>query len=314
MRYNPRPASPPGPSLPYRPRPDGPEASTTYPPPQQYPPPPSTYAAPPPGAPAQIPQQQTASSTSTAQPPLSHISPRPITGHPKFSALPPQQQQQQQAVFYPPPPTTALLPNGSPTSSLSLNRARKESEAAIKELISLRRQQTMVNGVGKGDGGQAAAAAAARVSAQMGLVVAGLRGLRGRVGEVVGKAEGQRWRRILVGGVFASIIPLVKKLFRRRSDDDDTSANRTEYAFKKSKGLVARILASTHRPGLGTLAFLVFAVLYVFQNEVSLRVARTVGRRLKRLVAKVEDGREELTDDDVKALRGWRWRVLSWSE
>lgn len=112
----------------------------------------------------------------------------------------------------------------------------------------------------------------------------------------------------------ASLIPLVKKLFRRRSDDEDTSANRTEYAFKKSKGLVSRILASTHRPGLGTLAFLVFAVLYVFQNEVSLRVARTVGRRLKRLVAKVEDGREELSEDDVKALRGWRWRVLSWSE
>jgi hypothetical protein len=58
----------------------------------------------------------------------------------------------------------------------------------------------------------------------------------------------------------------------------------------------------------------VFAVLYIFQNEVSLRVARTVRRRLRRLVAKVEQGREALTDDDVKMLRGWRWRVLTWSE
>jgi hypothetical protein len=58
----------------------------------------------------------------------------------------------------------------------------------------------------------------------------------------------------------------------------------------------------------------VFAVLYVFQNEVELRVARTVGKRLRRLVARVEDGREELTEDDVKLLQGWRWRVLIWSD
>jgi cob(I)alamin adenosyltransferase len=55
-------------------------------------------------------------------------------------------------------------------------------------------------------------------------------------------------------------------------------------------------------------------VLYVFQNEVALRVARTVARRLKRLEAKVEEGREELTEADVKLLQGWRWRVLAWSE
>jgi len=73
-------------------------------------------------------------------------------------------------------------------------------------------------------------------------------------------------------------------------------------------------LASTHRPGIGTLAFFVFAVLYVFQNEISLRVARSVSKRLKRLVAKVEDGREALTEGDVKLLQGWRWRVVAWSE
>ncbi|KAL2255222.1 hypothetical protein VTK26DRAFT_3839 [Humicola hyalothermophila] len=113
--------------------------------------------------------------------------------------------------------------------------------------------------------------------------------------------------------IFASIIPLVKAVFRRPRDDEE-SANKTEYAFKKSKSLISRILASTRRPGIGTLAFFVFAVLYVFSNEVSLRVARTVSRRLKRLVAKVEDGREPLTDDDLKLLRGWRWRILLWSE
>lgn len=111
----------------------------------------------------------------------------------------------------------------------------------------------------------------------------------------------------------ASFIPLVKRLFGRPKPDDEAS-NRTEYAFKKSRSLVARILASAHRPGLGTLAFFVFAVLYVFTNEVSLRVARTLGKRLRRLAARVEDGREELTDADVGVLRGWRWRVLTWTE
>jgi hypothetical protein len=112
----------------------------------------------------------------------------------------------------------------------------------------------------------------------------------------------------------ASFIPLVKKLFRRPKDDNDESSNRTEYAFKKSKSLVSRILASASRPGLGTLAFFVFAVLYVFQNEVTLRVARSVSKRLRRIAAKVEDGREEVTEDDVRLLQGWRWRVVSWSE
>ena len=115
----------------------------------------------------------------------------------------------------------------------------------------------------------------------------------------------------------ASFLPLVKRLFRRRRgehEDGDESSNRTEYAFKKSKNLVSRILAATHRPGLGTIAFFVFAVLYVFTNEVSLRVAKTVSKRLNRLMAKVEGGREELSEDDVKMLQGWRWRVLVWSE
>ncbi|KAK4130685.1 hypothetical protein BT67DRAFT_445490 [Trichocladium antarcticum] len=61
----------------------------------------------------------------------------------------------------------------------------------------------------------------------------------------------------------ASFIPLVKALFRRPRDGDE-SANKTEYAFRKSKGLVARILASASRPGLGTVAFFVFAVICGF--------------------------------------------------
>lgn len=110
----------------------------------------------------------------------------------------------------------------------------------------------------------------------------------------------------------ASFIPIVKRLFPRPERDSEAS-NDTEYAFKKSKSLISRVLEATKRPGIATIAFFVFAVLYVFQNEVSLRVGRSVTKRLKRLTTKVENG-EEIEEEDMKLLRGWRWRVLIWSE
>ncbi len=109
----------------------------------------------------------------------------------------------------------------------------------------------------------------------------------------------------------ATFIPAVRALFRRPRHEREAS-NNTEYAFFKSKSLITRILDSAHRPGIATVAFFVFAVMYVFSNEVTLRVARTVSKRLKRLSSKVERGEEELNEDDLKLLQGWRWRVLLW--
>lgn len=63
---------------------------------------------------------------------------------------------------------------------------------------------------------------------------------------------------------------------------------------------------------LASVAFFVLAILYVFESEVSLRVARTMSKRLKRLMAKVERGDQSLGEDDLKVLKGWRWRVLLW--
>lgn len=108
----------------------------------------------------------------------------------------------------------------------------------------------------------------------------------------------------------ASLIPAVRAIWRRPSSDLESS-NDTEYAFKKSKSLISRILNSVQ--GLEKLAsftFFIFAVVYVFQNEVSLRVAKTVSKRLKQLSVKIERGEEGITEKDVKLLRGWRWRVL----
>lgn len=106
----------------------------------------------------------------------------------------------------------------------------------------------------------------------------------------------------------------MRKIFRR-SSDDRVSANDTEHAFRKSKSLIARILDSVHghgKSGFASVAFFVLAVLYVFQSEVSLRVARTVSKRLKKLVTKVENGVEDVDEQDFKVLNGWRWRVLLW--
>jgi hypothetical protein len=110
----------------------------------------------------------------------------------------------------------------------------------------------------------------------------------------------------------ATFIPAVRTIFRRPRDERD-SANDTEYAFRRSKSLISRILDSAYRPGFATLAFFVFAVMYVFQNEVTLRVARTVAKRLKKLSSKVERGEDDISEDDLKLLQGWRWNVLLWS-
>lgn len=57
---------------------------------------------------------------------------------------------------------------------------------------------------------------------------------------------------------------------------------------------------------------LVLSVLYVFQAEVSLRVARTVSKRLKRLIQRIDVGDEVLDEKDLDLFAGWRWRVLAW--
>ena len=98
------------------------------------------------------------------------------------------------------------------------------------------------------------------------------------------------------------------------SSDVTHASNDTEYAFARSKSLLARIRASVLGRGgvLAGVALFVFAVLSVFQNEVALRVARTLSKRIKKVVGKVEKGGYDIDEGDLKALEGWRWRVLLW--
>ncbi|KAK8081031.1 hypothetical protein PG997_008849 [Apiospora hydei] len=161
--------------------------------------------------------------------------------------------------------------------------------------------------------------AMARARAQQGLVLDELQTLRRSLAVVIKEAEAHRWRKWVLGGMLASIIPLVRRIFRRPSKDSnkkgedtitttntsklDTAQtgssssssnalmNATEYAFSKSRALIARIRASVRGSGwflggFAAVSFFVLSVLYVFENEVSLRVAKTVSKRLKRLAAK----------------------------
>ncbi|PFH55960.1 hypothetical protein XA68_17320 [Ophiocordyceps unilateralis] len=149
------------------------------------------------------------------------------------------------------------------------------------------------------------------ISGQSQLLLGNLRTLQSSVRHLARVAESQRWRRWLFGGALAALIPAVRTIFRTGSDRH-SSANDTEHAFRKSEGLVARIRHGVLGNGmLARVALFVLGVLVVFQNEVLLRVAKTVHRRLKRLCERMERGESDVADDaDMAVLDGWRWRVL----
>lgn len=114
----------------------------------------------------------------------------------------------------------------------------------------------------------------------------------------------------------ASLIPALRAIFRKPPHDQD-SATDTEYAFHKSKSLMRRILdlGGHSLRKLATWSLIVFAAVYVFQNEVKLRVARTMAKKLKHLGIRVarsgEAGGVGVTEEDVRLLDNWRWRVLA---
>ncbi|KAI1270942.1 hypothetical protein F5Y07DRAFT_46005 [Xylaria sp. FL0933] len=223
----------------------------------------------------------------------------PPSAPPPAPPLPQQQQQQQQEYQQQQYQQQPLMTE--PFVGTDLRSMKAAAETSLREYVTLQKP-------GGGPGSE-------RLRAQGVLATSDLRALRSEVALVLKRAQANRWRKWLLGGIIAAIIPAVRKIFRR-SSEDHVSANDTEYAFRKSKSLIARILDSVHVHGgksaFASVAFFVLAVLYVFQSEVSLRVARTVSKRLKTLVAKVENGVEDVGEQDLKTLNGWRWRVLLW--
>ncbi|KAI6273573.1 hypothetical protein MCOR28_007266 [Pyricularia oryzae] len=206
-------------------------------------------------------------------------------------------------------PGEMLLTHHTPvptTTPRDLGAVRAGAEFAVKEYASLQRRRR--------DGDFEVGPA---LEEQSGVVAMELGRLRAHVKEMAVLARQHRWRRWLIGGFIGTLIPAVRRLFRRPESNSEGTSNDTEYAFFHSKSLVQRVLDSVRGgwSGISRLAsatFLVFAVLYVFQNEVTLRVASTLSKRLKRLSSKIENSDNyEMSDKDLALLRGWRWRVLS---
>ncbi|KAI1340317.1 hypothetical protein F5Y15DRAFT_54446 [Xylariaceae sp. FL0016] len=215
---------------------------------------------------------------------------------------------------YPPPPDSRLQRPGTGPRPLPVATHSIFEGADIRSIkgateFSLREYATLQKRQRPGD-----PVAEDRLRAQAGIVLSDLQVLRREVGALVKEAERHRWRKWVLGGVVGSLIPFIRRLFRRSSKEDrDASSTDTEHAFRQSKSLIARILSSVRGKGrLASVAVFVLSALYVFQAEVALRVARTMAKRLKRLAGKVERGAEALTDDDLRLLNGWRWRVLLW--
>ncbi|KJZ79505.1 hypothetical protein HIM_00974 [Hirsutella minnesotensis 3608] len=208
----------------------------------------------------------------------------------------------------PRPGPQSWTPVAQPVGSVDIRNVRASCLFGLREYVTLQHKRQSY------DGSASAMDLESRIRGQANLVAGDLRTLHAEVRELVKHAENQRWRRWLLGGVIAAFIPAIRRIFRRGHDEHSrSSANDTEYAFKRSKSLMARIkdgvLGSSK---LAKIAFFVFAVLFVFQNEVTLRAARTTSKRIKKLSERVERGDVEISEADLSIFEGWRWRVLLW--
>ncbi|RCI08986.1 hypothetical protein L249_5016 [Ophiocordyceps polyrhachis-furcata BCC 54312] len=175
------------------------------------------------------------------------------------------------------------------------------------------------------------------ISGQSQVVISQLRSLEACVRRLAREAEAQRWRRWLLAGALhvppfflpsdektngasrerSALIPTIRAIFRRRRrrhqnyhPAEDSRTNDTEHAFRRSLTLMARIRNGVLGRGgyVASVAMFVLGLLVVFRNEVLLRVARTVYRRLRRLCEALEGGVDEDGLVDGQVLEGWRWR------
>ncbi|KAG6000924.1 hypothetical protein E4U21_004875 [Claviceps maximensis] len=205
-------------------------------------------------------------------------------------------------------PGHTLTPT-APPAVVDVRNLKANAQFHLREFLSSR--QKLREG---GDGNITVYELESRVRTQAGMILGDLSTLQAEVRALAKNAQGSRWSRLLVGGAMAAFIPVVRKIFRRGSDEESqVSSNDTEYAFRRSKRLLSGMKNAIFGGGaFAKIAFFVFAVLYVFQNEVTIRVARTVNKRLRRLTERVARGDDDLGEADLSIFDGWRWRVILW--
>nr|XP_036579433.1 uncharacterized protein CTRU02_10679 [Colletotrichum truncatum]KAF6786980.1 hypothetical protein CTRU02_10679 [Colletotrichum truncatum] len=239
-------------------------------------------------------------------PPLPNVTAQPSVDKMSGPAAYPTPHSHQTSMAEVPRPSAALNP--LTTTTQDLKSIKTTTQFALREYLSLQRKR---------GSGATSMELEDQIRNQGRILLGDLKILRKEVGVVIKDGENHRWRNWLIGGAVATFIPAVKRIFRRPSSEksDSVTTNKTEYAFSRSKDLLARIKDSVlGRNSFASIAFFVFAVLYVFSNEVTLQVAKTVSKRLKRLSAKIERGDAEVVEQDMKLLEGWRWRVLMWGQ
>ncbi|EFQ33918.1 uncharacterized protein GLRG_09062 [Colletotrichum graminicola M1.001] len=244
---------------------------------------------------------------------LSNVNVQPPVEHMAGPAAYPSPQSQQVSAAEAPRPAAIAAAAFNPLAPTpqDLKSVKISTQFALREYLALQRKRGRLDGA-------TSLELEDQIRNQGRILLGDLKFLRKKVGVLIKEGENHRWRNWLIGGAVATFIPAVKRIFRRpsdRSQDQVQASNSTEYAFWRSKALVARIKDSLlGRNSFASIAFFVFAVLYVFTNEVSLQVAKTVSKRLKRLGAKIERGDADIVEQDMKLLEGWRWRVLMWGQ
>ncbi|XWW98855.1 hypothetical protein V2A60_006858 [Cordyceps javanica] len=221
-------------------------------------------------------------------------------GPPMSQPMPPPPPQQ---MFAPPPtgpmPMAPAYMQGQ--DKRDIRTLRQSCQQNFREYLALQQQYRQFGGN-----------VSDRLRSQTDLVLSDLLSLQLEVRDLARAAQNHRWRKWLMGGIFASFIPLVRRIFRRNDDEGSkVASNDTEYAFHRSKNILARIKDSVFGVGrLASIAFFVFAALYIFQNEVSLRVAKTTQKRIRQLSDRIHEGDYTLEERDLRVLEGWRWRIL----
>ncbi|KAL5594334.1 hypothetical protein BROUX41_001274 [Berkeleyomyces rouxiae] len=243
---------------------------------------------------------------------------------------------------YPGPPVVPLQPQVQPLLKLGddafvddlfdISELRRSCRDSLHEYV------TLVAEASKSDAYRYDGAVLQRMVNKQGEAIAVLAALRQHLTDVMRSSEKCRFR-TWVSGLVAwvprisclvlslclqvalttpsgSIVPIIKSVFRRIAKHYPRldAANDTEYAFKRSRTLTDYLKASVAgRKRLAGVSMFLFAVLYVFQNEILLRVSRTMYKRVRRLHDKMVRGQHMVTQEDLTVMDGWRWRVISWA-
>ncbi|KGQ08428.1 Putative methyltransferase-like protein C27D7.08c [Beauveria bassiana D1-5] len=153
--------------------------------------------------------------------------------HPEYQPMPPPPPQQQ---MYAPPPTEPMMMTPGPymqePEALDIDTLRQSCQYNLRGYLALKQDYRRYGG-NASDG---------RLQSQTDLVLSDLLGLQMEVRNLAREAQNHRWRKWLMGGIFASFIPLVRRIFRRSNDEDSkVASNDTEYAFQRSRNILARI-------------------------------------------------------------------------